>query len=288
MKKVFILTVLCFVGSLFAGMPGQSTDYGTWTFDQSTYNKAGSLWGADSWDLTQGDITVSFTYDGSGKTAATPYAYMHVGMLNTQGWDGFAVAANSGGAMEIAPVDLDIAPDVFDTSDRFYLVKKNWANQTDYDATGPETIVSAFGPSANYEWYMLNCDRDAAPGDNGTNPALQAGVNTQTGGVCNVEITYHAIDATTGTMFAKINGEYQGTYQSGSVFPGSELLPDGIWPAGLSFSADMTNLHVFAGSRIINDPATLIAGNVTVSQVPEPTTVLLLSLGGVLGLYRKK
>ena len=68
------------------------------------------------------------------------------------------------------------------------------------------------------------------------------GVTYNTGGVYDIVISYHAIDETTGTMFATINGYDQGFYTDGL-----KNAPPEIYPTGRSFNGDMTQLQVFAG-----------------------------------------
>lgn len=112
-------------------------------------------------------------------------------------------------------------------------------------------IVAPFGTYENYGiWY----DRDTVSPSQATNWGAVDGGTYNTGGIYDVVIDYHAVDATTATMFATINGIQQGFYTNGY----KNAQPD-IYPAGLSFTnSDMTQMQVFSsiwGSASINGTA---------------------------------
>jgi len=100
-------------------------------------------------------------------------------------------------------------------------------------------IVAPFGTGVNYGiWY----DRDGVSSTQATQWGAVNGDTYNTTGIYDVVITYHAIDATTATMFATINGIQQGFYTAPDWWDNAQ--PD-IYPAGLSFTGDMDQMHVF-------------------------------------------
>jgi hypothetical protein len=78
--------------------------------------------------------------------------------------------------------------------------------------------------------------------DGGTGSALKGYeiLSGPTSGIYDVEVTYHAVDADTATMFARVNGIQQGFYINGVDFT----------PAGRSFTSTSLNaMQIFYWSR---------------------------------------
>ena len=167
-------------------------------------------------------------------------------------------------------------------------------DETAYNVMPNGTIVAPFGTNASYGiWY----DRDTVdpwqdadpttptPGGSAVPWGSVNGGTYNTGGIYNIAIAYHAVNATTATMFATINGIQQGFWTNGYATPAPN-----IYPAGLSFTGDMTDLQVFSsflwpsgrdtpGSIVFNDIAvkqnatTTPLGNDTYQYLADGTVV---------------
>lgn len=133
-------------------------------------------------------------------------------------------------------------------------------DERDYNVRPDGSIVAPFGTTNNYGiWY----DRDSVDQWQATYWGAVNGGTYNTGGIYDIAITYHAVNATTATMFATINGIQQGFYTAGW----KNAQPD-IYPAGLSFTGDMTDLQVF-NSFLWNsarDTGTVDFNNITATQ----------------------
>lgn len=111
-------------------------------------------------------------------------------------------------------------------------------DEKDYNVMPDGSIVAPFGTNDSYGiWF----DRDGVDQWQASNPLNVDGKTYNTGGLYSIEITYHAVGPTTATMFATINDIQQGFWTNHYATPE----PD-IYPAGLSFSGDMTDLQVFS------------------------------------------
>lgn len=156
-------------------------------------------------------------------------------------------------------------------------------DETYYNVLPDGSIVAPFGTTANYGiWY----DRDSVDPYQALGWGMVAGGTYNTGGIYDIAITYHALSATTATMFATINDIQQGFYTAGW----KNAQPD-IYPAGLSFTGDMTDLQVFSSFLWPSgrDAAgSIVFSNITVTQNSTPTligsdTYAYLADGSVVG-----
>lgn len=98
------------------------------------------------------------------------------------------------------------------------------------------SAAQAFTPNPATDLsYGVWFDRDTPSGSSQVGSQIVFG---ETGGFYDIDITYHAVDADTATMFATINGVQQGFYINGVDFT----------PAGLSFTSDsLAAMEVFWG-----------------------------------------
>ncbi len=96
------------------------------------------------------------------------------------------------------------------------------------------------GPIGTYDSYGVWFDRDGVDASQAASWGAVNGGTYNTGGIYDVVIDYHALSATSATMFATINGIQQGFWDNGYATPAPN-----IYPAGLSFTGDMTNMLVF-------------------------------------------
>ena len=179
------------------------------------------------WDLTQGDLTLSYTLDMS-QIATSGWAVVEVGMreLGAPNID----PDLSGGWMQSNYIDGTINPNSLKGNDMHLLSKHGWLYQT-YDAEDANTLITPYWSGANYGFWF---DRDGVDQWQADMWGMVDGGTYNTGGVYEIVITYHAIDANTGTMFATINGVHQGLYIGGW----KDAEPE-FYPAGRSFNGDI-------------------------------------------------
>jgi len=240
----------------------------------------------DVWDLTQGDLTLSYdidmrglhqpgtwnTYDGSTSYTEVGLRGEGAGDFNPGPWNVYQGACggwmvsdddtwNDGdGFTEMRNPDPD---SIADLDDKHALQASGGRGERDYDVllSDPDTVLSpTIGSWDNYGiWF----DRDGvdpwqdndpltpAPGGSSVPWSQQDGRKTyDTGGLYHIEILYHAIDA---------NGNGDKTDDGlGVMFATVNGVPTGFYtrwhegapdyyPAGLRFKGDMEHMQVFAG-----------------------------------------
>jgi len=191
---------------------------------------------SDVWDLTQCDLTLSYTIDMSEIQnpgwAVTEVGLREVGALN--------IDPNlQGGWMQSNYIGATNNPNDQDLNDFHFLSKHGWSLQQ-YDATDPDTLITPYWSGANYGFWF---DRYGVDPWQAELWGASDGGTYNTHGVYEIVITYHAIDLNTGTMFATINGVVQqGLY----IGVWKDAQPE-FYPAGRSFEGDMTKMQVFYG-----------------------------------------
>lgn len=187
------------------------------------------------WDLTKGDLTLSYTIDMSGVETAG-WAVTEVG-LREVGADNIDPNLQ-GGWMQSNYIDAGSDPDDMNLNDFHFLSKHGWLYQL-YDAEDADTLRSPYWSGANYGFWF---DRDGVDQWQDDLWGMIDGGTYNTEGVYEIIVSYHAIGDTTGTMFASINGVQQGLYIGGW----KDAEPE-FYPAGRSFTGDMTRMQVFYG-----------------------------------------
>ena len=198
----------------------------------------------DVLDLTQKDVTLTYTIDLSQvtQTAAYETPYVEVGLRQVGASDFNPGPFNTyqggaGGWMTSLVEDLATDPNLLDTDDKHNLSASGGRGEMDYDSTDPNTVVGPYGTfSSHGVWF----DRDGVDPWQAADPLNIDGATYNTGGVYDVVVEYHAISPTLGTMFATVNG-VPTTFDTSVGGLGGE-------PAGLSFTGDMTAMQVFAGA----------------------------------------
>ena len=281
MKKV--MTIFCMVVTLLAVATSAEAvitkNYGDVTLNPSF--EEGHF--SDVWDLTQGDLTLTYTIDmtkvtqtSAGETPYTEVGLREVGAgdFNPGPFDTYQGGA--GGWMTSLVGDLATNPANLDLDDKHNLSASGGRGEADYDvyALNPTTVLSPFG---NHDTTGFWFDRD------GVDP-YQNTYAANTGGTYDITLVYRAVNASLGTMIATING-------NGVDDVNQKFRIDGNYTGatGLSFLGDMTQMQVFAGAWWADGAG----GDVDLSDltvtgvVPEPATMALLGLGALL-LRRKK
>lgn len=191
---------------------------------------------SDIWDLTAGDITISFTYDGNGLVDdAGAHAWAELGVRSLCYGD-FNPTYGSEGAGVWLATDYEWSPGTFDPDpvgastldldDKLILQKGGGMGEGAYDLPSTPLV-----PGNNHRFWW---DRD------GVDP-WQNDETANTGGIYQIIITLHATSDTTGTAYMTINGLAQG-FETDGNWNTIELTP-----AGMTFSGDMKHLEVFYG-----------------------------------------
>jgi len=233
MKKLLLLALT--LALVFGAMPvlasGPVTeDYGNVVIPQWNWSNFG-----DIWDLTQCNLALSYTIDMS-EIASPGWSVTEVGLREVGAPN---IDPNlKGGWMQSNYIYPGSNPNTQDNNDMHFLSKHGWSHQH-YDAEDADTLVTPYWSGANYGFWF---DRDGVDEWQADLWGNIDGATYNTNGVYEIVITYHAIDANTGTMFATINGVQQGLYIGGWKNDEPEF-----YPAGRSFTGDMTQMQVFYG-----------------------------------------
>ena len=261
MKKPLALglaVVLLLVALPVSASGGSSVtkDYGSVTL----YN-----WGkgnlTDLWDLTQCDLTLSYTINMS-TIASAGWAVTEVGLRQMGGpnLDPNLV----GGWMQSNYNNGTSNPNSQNINDMHLLSKHGWSYQY-YDVDSAGNIVSTYWSNNNYGFWF---DRDGVDQWQASQWGAVNGGTYNTGGIYEVVIAYQAVDANTGTMLATINGVQQGLYIGGW----KDAQPE-RYPAGKSFTGNMAQMQAFYGRG--GGGGTVTLSDITVTGCPYWTDVTI-------------
>jgi len=236
------LLALCFIAALvFGTMPAMAVDYGDVALSGGF--QAGHF--ADWWDLTAGDLVISFTYDGNGLVddfGGSAHAWGELGVRSPCYGDFNPTSGVEGAGVWLA-TDYDWAANTFDPDpvgsptldidDKLILQKGGGFGEGSYNLPSVPP-----NPWANHRiWF----DRDGVDIWQAGNPLAVDGGTYNTGGTYEIVITLHANDATSGTAYMAINTLNQG-FETDGNWQTMELSP-----AGMTFTGDMEHLRVFFG-----------------------------------------
>ncbi|HPD32334.1 MAG TPA: PEP-CTERM sorting domain-containing protein [Phycisphaerae bacterium] len=273
--------MICVCGMLACATQAETIHYGGVTF----YPPYSAGHYSDVWDLTRSDLVLTYSIDLSAVTqtssSETPYVEVGIrqvgaGDFNPGPWNTYQGGA--GGWMTSLVGDLATNPNLLDLDDKHNLSASGGRDERDYDvyASDPGTVVSP--PFGGYDTAYIWFDRD------GVDP-WQDTKGANTGGTYNITIVYHAITPTLGSMIATING-------NGVDIVNQLIRVEGTYyPAGLSFTGDMTQMQVFAGAWWTSGAGGFVSvSDITASGtlIPEPATLSLLTLGGLLLRRRRR
>jgi len=248
MKTYKLFSVIAILALLFAALPVLRVEAAAYN-NVTIYN-----WGKgnapDIWDLTAGDLTLSYT--------------LNLSEITTPGWAIVEVGLREVGAPNLDPNDQggwmqsnynngSSNPLNINNNDMHLLSKHGWLYQN-YDAQDPSTLITPYWSGNNYGFWF---DRDGV--DQWQAEMWGMADTYNTAGVYEIVLEYHAIDANTGTIFATINGVQQGLYIGGWKNAQPEF-----YPAGRSFTGDMTQMQVFwgrgGGGGAVNISGITVAG----------------------------
>jgi len=229
------------------------------------------------WDLTAGDMVLSFTYDANGLVDNETYqwqdhAWAELGVRSACYGDFNPTFGVEGAGVWLA-TDHDewqtlntFDPDppgspTLDLDDKLILQKAGGHGEGDYNLPSPPP-----NPWANHRvWW----DRD------GVDP-WQNDETANTGGIYNIEITLHATSDTSGEAYMTINGLAQG-FETDGNWNTIELTP-----AGMTFSGDMEHLQVFYGLYGYGATHTVVFEDITVEghlgELPEPCGEVIIDI----------
>lgn len=244
--SIFFTVVLVLSFSLVAAVPA-AADGGTKNYGDVTLSgefQSGNF--PHLWDLTQCDLTISFTYDANGLVddfGGAAHAWAELGVREV-GYGNFNPTWMAEGAGVWLATDYEWTANTFDPDptgsptldidDKLILQKGGGQGEGNYNL--PSTPPN---PWANHAvWF----DRDGVDQWQAQMWGAIDGVTYNTGGTYDVVITLQATSDTTGKAYMTINGEPQGFY-----VPGWHSGPADLMPAGMTFTGDMAQMQVFYG-----------------------------------------
>ena len=257
MKKLLLLalTVVLVLGAMLVLASGPVT---------RNYDDPPAGWNhldseTDAWDLTQCDLTLSYTLDVSDYTPNWNTTFWtEVGLIGSGTWPNAPQGCMASGSQYAIRTD----PDTQDMDDNFILMAPLRYSARDYNVDPSGTVTDPLGSTHNYGFWF---DRDGVDPYQANMWGMVDGGTYNTSGIYNIVVIYHAINANLGTMFATINDIEQGFY---THTPYSDREPD-IYPAGKSIVGALTNLRVYAN---VGQEAAKVS-NLTVTGCPYWTDV---------------
>jgi hypothetical protein len=247
------------------------------------------------WDLTAGDLVLSFTYDANGLVddyGAHAHAWAGLGVRSSCYGDLIPTWLLEGSGVWLA-TDYDRAANTFDPDppdaptqdldDKLTLQKAGGCGER-YCLDGSEGGYDLPAPppdsGANHGiWFdrdgvgpQQDDDPDTPPPSGSAVPwGSHDGVTYNTGGRYSVVITLHATSAIIGEAYMTVNGQDQGFY--GPDWDGG---PPDLYPAGMTFSGDMKHLRVFYGlygdcaiHTVVFEDIT-VQGHFAITPPPQP------------------
>jgi hypothetical protein len=271
-KMLFLALTLALVLGATPVLASGPVNYGDITLSGGSPTGHFSEW----WDLTAGDMAISFTYDANGLVDdidtngdgwQDAHAWAELGVRSpcygdfnpTYGIEGAGVwlATDYHWAVNTFDPDPPGSP-TLDLDDKLILQKAGGHGESDYNL--PSTPPS---PGANHAvWF----DRDGVDQWQAQMWGAIDGVTYNTGGTYDVIITLHATGDMTGEATMTINGEAQGFY-----VPNWHSGPPDLYPAGMTFTGDMKHLQVFYGLYGYGVTHSVVFQGITVTGHPATT-----------------
>lgn len=234
----------------FAGISGLSVN-GDVTFDSGSLDIVGTPTIAGEFWKTVAGSTDSSSFDQSGVTGGDPVS--QAGTL-TQSGDGFGIDATVSGSdtSEVYPLGLDITMDLSNTSaiSQLITIHLDFSNSVDADGIDAYADSSFFLEKDEIEFFFTDLTSDTLYGD------IENGSDL---------ITYGALLSDSGNLSWDITLD---PGQSMSLF-GAFSLYAGAYDDPSNFTGDFS-------------------AELTVSVIPEPSSILLASIGCFSILMKKR
>ena len=281
MQKTIVTMIAVAVMATLAPAAGAFTiNYG----DVALATPSGGTWQwattggsfTEVWDLTKCDMLIEFTVDltGINGTLNANHAYAQLGVRDTSS-SAYFNPSNKGvwyttdhlwGDNSFAP-----SPNTQSMHDKMHLQRAGGQGEGAYDLPGAAPV-----PGNNHRFWF---DRDGVDQWQAQSPLAVDGGTYNTNGVYDIAIRLSATSATTGTAYMTVNGLDQG-FETDGNWSTMELTP-----AGMTFTADLTQLQVFYGLGGWTGPHSVDFSDIQVTgcpvPVPEPASMTLLGLGVV-------
>lgn len=249
----------------------------TKTYSSVTHSSNGSTSGsnfADIWDLTAGDMEISYSVDLNGIKDEDPgtggwdwgdHAWSEFGIRDTSTTTNFnpdgkgiwmaSDYSDTNGKwppIKINTFDPDpVGAPTYDMDDKFVLQRISGQAEGNYNL--PSTPPS---PGNNHRFWF---DRDGVDQWQDDSPLAVNGSTYNTEGTYEIKIKLHATSNTTATAYMTVNGLDQG-FETNGNWNNIELTP-----AGMTWTGDMKHLQVFCGLYGYGANHSVIFSNVSVT-----------------------
>jgi len=269
MKRQLLLALAAIL--ILGAMPASASGPDTTTYDDVTLSggfQTGHF--PEWWDLTAGDMVLSFTYDATGLVDDPgAHAWAELGVRSPCDGDFNPTWMAEGSGVWLA-TDYDWSANTFDPDppgaptldidDKLILQKGGGMGEGSYNL--PSTPPN---PGANHRFWFDRDGVDQWQGNPSIWPLSIDGGTYNTEGTYDIVITLHADNHTTGTAYMTINGLDQG-FETDGNWKTMELSP-----AGMTFTGDMEHLQVFYGMYGYGATHTVVFEGISVEgQLTEP------------------
>jgi len=279
MIKVRALALSLFFAILITGIfvptirAATTINYGDVLLSSTDTTQSGHF--DEKWNLTAGDMVITFTYDANGLVddfGGGAHAWAELGIRAVGFGDFNPTWTPVEGAGVWLATDYDWAVNTFDPDTLVWYGSpyNGWYGTLDLD---DKLILQKAGGNGEGAYNLPSVP--PVPGNNhrfwwdrdGVDP-WQNGETANTGGFYDIEIYLHATSATTGTAYMKINGLWQG-FETDGNWNTIELTP-----AGMTFSfPPSTCMQVFYGLTGYGATHSMAFKDITVTGVECPPPV---------------
>jgi len=248
-RSLFVGATLLLLASLAPAFGVTQMNYGSLALTGGGDPKGHEVVSGDFpelWDLTKCGLEIRFTVDLSGvsdilnASGYIAHAWSELG-VRSPGFPNFNPTWDTEGAGAWVKADYSYAagglapnPDKWNNHDRIFLQAAGAYHEDRYSLPSP--------PANQWNNYGFNFDRDGADAVTASNWGHGDGVTYNTNARYDIVIQLQADTAYTGTAFMTVNGVSQGFY-TGSA---RDATPE-IYPAGITFTGNMTQMQVFYG-----------------------------------------
>ena len=256
-----LVFVLIGAGVLIA-LPGKSWNQVTRYYGDVQINgNFANVYFDDIWDLTKGDLVMTYTIDMTGVNSRAP-SLPDNKWANTSwtsvGLDGIGWMASG------APEAYATNPNSLDLDDKHNLGAPGRYDEASYDvnySSGTGVLV----PPKGWSWassYGFWFDRDGVDATQKTMWGCIDGGTYNTRGQYAMSMNYHATNPASGMMSSLVNGTQPGFWK---IWSGVKAPND--YPWGKSINGDLTNVRVWIGLWSPHSLAIWDYGSVRISDL---------------------